>query len=321
MIRSTAFNAIRCLKSSWELTTRAPAALWGAGLILAMVDGCHSKSRSDEWEQPLRSSAALAEPGWSFETYESSTSMGPVMMLGILGFSIVFLVAYSALLAWLRVGYYNGVKTLMHGSQVGFGDMYGNTRNWLRTFLTSVLRGLVFLFLGFGGILLIVIPVAAFGSGGAALLGFLVWLVIALPVYIYVSLGLLFMVQAAAIDGLSPLQALAKSWSLADGNRGDLILMCLLQIALVIIGFLALCVGAIPATLLCQIMWIEAYVQATDDGSARAGGSRPERDSPRAPSGPEPAPTPAAPESSSSNREGTFDPGAWRGDLDVPHTD
>lgn len=314
MNRSSAFDAIRCLKSAWELTTRAPGALWGAGLILVLVDGCSSEFSTDGVDLGYHTEYV---DGAVVESWASN----PFVVGGALAIAFVMMVVFGLAIAFLRAGFYTGVRAVMQGHEVRFGQMFNNNQNWVPTFFAEVFRVLLIVLgmfiwaatFGFSALIL--------GPGGA-LAGAVGGLFILLPLFVYFHLGTTFMGHAAALEGLGPMQALARSWSLADGQRFSLIVMYVVQFGLAILGLLAMCLGIFPAAVLSQIMWVEAYVQATDQrppGSRSAGNSGSPSDPPSgnaAAAAPQ-DPTPRA----SFDEPGDFDPGGWRKDLDVPKED
>jgi hypothetical protein len=319
MHRSTAFEAFRCLKSAWALTARAPVALWGAGLVLIFVEGCSANYSSPgaPTDYNVQGNADGFDYSYSY-WYNEWLQENPMLVAGVIVVAFLLSILFGAFIAWIRAGYYKGVKSVMQGRPVQFGDMYANSANWLPTFLAEIVRA-VLLFLGMMcGLAALVIPAMLTGAAGGIIGGVLVLFLI-IPVYIYIALGTTFMTRAAAIDGLGPMQALSRSWDLADGSRGDLILMHLLQFIMALVGVVCCCVGVFPAAILAEIMWVEAYVQATDDGTINLAGSRPRSQAPDTRQA-EVMPDPEKEPEGESGEPGTFDPGAWRKDLDEPPT-
>lgn len=318
MHKSIAFQPTRALSSAWDLLMKAPLPLWVGGLILWVVQSLGSFGGG---------SGNIQVDGENPE--EMIWLILPLMFIGF-ALSIVVM----GVTAWLRVGYYNGVRTVMRDGDVEFDRLYKAEGRWLTVFLTLLLQG-VLAFAAALPLALVVLIAVLLGQGldvadggMAALIGLAVLLY--LPVFIYIQLGLILMVFPAALDGFGPVESLRESWSLAGGERMQLFLIGLLQFGLMLVGLLACCIGVIPAGILAEVMWCEAYVQATrdrDDGSwwidhrgrkddpgagddwdAGLGHARSAEAEPVARDA-EPEP-PASPEG--------FDPGGWRDGEDEP---
>ena len=318
MHKSIAFQPTRALSSAWDLLMKAPLPLWVGGLILMVVQSLGSFGGSGGNIQ--------------FDGDNPEELIWLILPLMFIGFALSVIV--MGVTAWLRVGYYNGVRSVMRDGEVEFDRLYKAEGRWLTVFLTLLLQGV----LSFAAVLpialvaLIAILVGeglGLADGGmAGLVGLVVFLY--LPVLIYVQLGLILMVYPAALDGFGPVESLRESWSLASGERLQLFLMGLLQFGLFMVGLLACCVGAIPAGILAEVMWCEAYVQATrdrDDGSwwvdHRGRTEAPDADDDwdaglghARSAETEPIPRDIEPESPGAP-EG-FDPGGWRDGEDEP---
>ncbi len=82
-----------------------------------------------------------------------------------------------------------------------------------------------------------------------------------LPVWLYVALGVSLTGEAVAIEGLGPVQALARSWNLARGNRMMLLAYLLVLMLFVVLGVCVFLVGMIVAGVLASIAHNESYLR------------------------------------------------------------
>ena len=145
-----------------------------------------------------------------------------------------------------------------------------------------------------------------------------------LPMLAYVFLGLAFAGPAAVLEDCTVAQAFGHSWDLAHGNRWQLLVFVLFSIVLVIAGLLLCCVGIVPATILINVMWCEAYIVATarpgaggSAGSATERGPDPRRGEP-SDQGLVDSSEPADLDPSAPATDEPFDPGRWREEADIP---
>ena len=56
------------------------------------------------------------------------------------------------------------------------------------------------------------------------------------------------------------LEPITKSWEMTSGNSANLMLFILVQIFLIIVGFICCCVGVFVAAVICEFAEIEAYL-------------------------------------------------------------
>ncbi len=322
MNKSIAFQPTRVLSSAWDLMTKAPLPLWVGGLIVVIVQGL----------------GGFGGGGGNIQIDGQDAEEWVWLIVPMMFISFGLSVLVMGVTAWLKTGYYNGVRTVMRDGDVEFDRLYRAEGRWLTVFLTMLLQGV----LTFAATLpLVLIVLAAIfagnamgidGGGRAGLILLVVLLYI--PVLVYVHLGLVLMVFPAALDGFGPVESMRESWALADGERLQLFLIGLLQFGLFLVGLLACCVGAIGAGILAEVMWCEAYVQATRDRDDRrwwidhrgkengpdeqdgwddgwSSGSPPQASGGAAPREVQPE-SPDAPEG--------FDPGGWRDAEDDPRS-
>ena len=321
-----AFNPIRALESAWKILMKAPLPMWVGGLILVAV----------------QSIAAIGgNPNLNLRMHHAWEPMIglliPMVMIG------VFVgVAVSLAVSWLSVGYFNGVATVMRTGDVEFEKLFDARGRWISMFLTRLLQGFLLVLsmlpLGFGPLMGVIAHQALGLAEGLSVLVGIGGFLVCLPICFYVGLGLLLAPYSVALEGTNPFEAIARSWALASGNRLMLLVFSLVTILMVIAGLLMCCAGLLPAAIMIEVMWVEAYVQATqvdnyDDWWIRTV-NRPRMSVPptaaaeipvesaledgpaeeRLPAtDPEPLP--------SEGVGGQFDPGGWREQADIPPID
>lgn len=252
MHKTEAFSPIRSLKSAIDLLMKAPLPLWVGGLIMVVVESIGS----------------FAGSGTDIHI-KGSEDIDHVLLLLIpmmlIGFALS--IAVMAATAWLKIGYFRSVETVMRTGTAEFEDIFRLRPNWLKMFLTILFQAL----LSVGIIVpmvLVIFLVAAVVDGldmdeGVGVGSVLIAMLAYIPVAAYFFLGIVLMPFPAALDNRGPMESLSDSWNLAKGVRINLFLMTLLQIALVLVGMLACCVGVIPASIVGYVMFCEAYIQAT----------------------------------------------------------
>jgi hypothetical protein len=86
---------------------------------------------------------------------------------------------------------------------------------------------------------------------------------VAVPVTIYVALGLVLGDIAVVIERLGPVGALERSWSLARGNRVPLFVYFFVTTLFSLVGVLACCIGVIVTRAIADLGTTEAYLLAT----------------------------------------------------------
>lgn len=167
---------------------------------------------------------------------------------------------------WLQIGYIRIQREILEGRAVKMGVLFSGGGAFLSVFLFFLLSALVGAIAGVVGFL----PAVVLGGIGylvsqqdGALVGGVVGalpLIIILP---YVSLGMLFGVHAVAIDGLGPVEALKRSWRIADGNRIQLIVVGIVAAILSFVGLLFCFVGLIVTIPVTNLAFTELYLRVT----------------------------------------------------------
>jgi hypothetical protein len=272
MTFADAYDPIRALQSAWKLIGRAPAPLIVGGLLLAF----------------------FGDGPWAMFRLEDHRSVD--LLWFVLGVGLCCGIAGLLLTSWLSVGLaLSTEKALVHGS-ARFEDLFESKGRFFDMVLTRVLLWLIgvamalplvllALFAAIGGEALDVpdglIALAVFGA-------VVVWL----PLFVYVTLGVSLAVQAVAIEGAKPTEALRRSWTIASGNRLRLLVYWLALWIFALIGLCFCCVGILFTDALTLIAANESYVQLVRGGQPA---SPPVMDAPPPPPPSEPYAPPAPP--------------------------
>lgn len=101
--------------------------------------------------------------------------------------------------------------------------------------------------------------------GGMLLHGLLVILGFALLVVpgVILALGLMLYPYYIVDRGLGPVEALKASWDATMGHKGKLFVLGLYSFGIALVGFLACCVGSLPAMAIISVAQAVVYVRLT----------------------------------------------------------
>lgn len=310
-----ALQPVRCLGSAWGLTKQSPAALWLAGLLIMVVGSMSTVL------DLLGMSPALVDLG-----------VRPVVQLGLfsdviyiywMGVNSVVAVVAGLALAWLRLGYYRGVRAAMRRDSVEFGDMFETAGRWWSFCFTSLLSAGLLLLASVPPFLVDFLGHMIGGTREEEMIAVLIGQLLYLPVWLYLVLGLTWMMQACALEELGPVASLKRSWQLARGKRWPILRLAVFTVVFGLLGFFACLVGMIPVIILVEIMWVESFVQITERPGTSTDEPSVDPELAGAPGelglGAEPAS--GATQAESRTGDGPFDPGAWRESADIPPID
>lgn len=260
---SEAFSISRAIGHGWEAFKRNPAA-WIIGGFLLSLTGQGGGGNSFN-NQSFQSSGdpSVDQFMQGMEAGLALTQLGIACFCGIVGLLIH---------AWVMPGFVRMSRDMVVNGSAEMGTLFGATDCFVRQLLWDLLVGIV----SFGAFVVAAIPgggllAAAFlvNDGGepnpALLIGGLVLLVlIAVPVLIYVGIGLMFGSYAIALEDSGPMDALERSWAMASGNRIHLFLFNLVTGLFNILGVCACCVGVWVTRPVVETGKVEAWLLATD---------------------------------------------------------
>lgn len=226
-----------------------------------------------------------------------------LMGLAVLAGGFLSLVLF-VLRVFVLPGY---LRTLMSATQgrrsadTLFGELFTSNDRFLPMLLWTLLHAAI----RFVCVCALLLPLLPFGLLGvladplAIKLAFLFialgyGLLVAIPAFLYVDLGLFFGEYRVAIDGRGPIEALKDSWQLASGHRLWLFLFRFLMWLVAALGVFAFVIGYFATRAIADGATMAAYLSYTrGDGPLETlGGASGE---PAGPDGSDSAPLPATP--------------------------
>ena len=257
-----AFSAGRLLQTGWDLVARAPVPLLLGAFLLMLVDACSGGSGqisppSGDWTGD--GSGGLGELEGMLE--ELGTATVVAVAGAIVGCGLLLQIAAWLAKSWLMVGWMRVHEEALVQGDADVATLFGGRDRFWPLALWYLLRG----FIRFGVAMvaltpgLLVIGAGAWGvwgEGGTGVAGDLLpfgvaggalMLALWLPAALYVEPGLALGDRAVVFAHLSPVDALDRSWELAQDHRLTLLGYQILGGFAVAIGWMACCVGAIPA--------------------------------------------------------------------------
>ncbi len=292
MSAKAAFNPFRSLYHGWEALKRVPLPLIVGGFLLNFSPGSGCSSGTDleellegvqglegfdegfDYNYSLGLDALQQASLLSSDPFGDLLAAGAGMIVGLLCFAVVAAVLLFALRAFLLPGWYRLHEETLRTSTSSFGTLFSGKDLFLDMALWLLLKGLIQL----GMLVVCLIPV-----GLMALLGLgmgMIWITIigglmscALMVVasLYVLPGLAYGGEAIALDGLGVMDALGRSWDIARGNRGWILLffyvIAAVQVALALTGVIFCVLGVLftgaAAAGMAAVAHTEAYLVYT----------------------------------------------------------
>lgn len=250
MTFADAYDPIRALTSSWRLLVRAPFALIIGGALLTLLGGG-------------------AELGLLF--HDDGHHDPAQIVFAVCTFGLCCGIGGLLLRSWLALGLANTTeKALVQGS-ARFEELFVSKGRFFEMVLVRVLRFLVLLALAIPFFMVLaagaIIASNDHVDDGLIGLGVLLSWLVYIPFYLFVVLGLSLAIQAVAIEGLQPTEALRRSWALAQGNRWRLLVYWLALCVFTLLGLCLCCVGVFGTGALAQIAANESYLQLTRPAS------------------------------------------------------
>lgn len=205
------------------------------------------------------------------------------LVLGVMAGTMLCALAVSLFFflvrAWLSVGWLRLHRAVVTEGEASVGPLFSGADRALDMILWRVMRGMIVL----GTTVVAASPalVLAYAAIDAkdmmmVALATLVGVVLVLPVTIYVGLGLYLGDHALVLEGLSPMEALERSWSLASGNRLSLLVfavaMGVVYLLAITAGVMMMCFGLVitgPLSVaLNELALSEAYLIAIEGEDA-----------------------------------------------------
>lgn len=259
MTFADAFNPFRSLGQSWKLLRIALLALLVAGTLLAVTDPGNAGGNAGV---QLNEKFNQHGQDWNATRKAVFALLASFYGLGVCCFGIVAFVLHS----WIWIGFANLVERLMRTGEGDIGVVF-ESRGRMPTMMITRLVGGTFELLCWIPFAL-AIAVGRLASGGMTVPVIFVLIVLAgglvsLCVYVYVGLGLSLAKPIVALEGLHPLDALSKSWTLARGNRIWLLWFFFVTRVFAWLGFCLCCVGVFVTNTMYFTARVESYLLLT----------------------------------------------------------
>ncbi|MFI5306281.1 MAG: hypothetical protein ACHQ53_02950 [Polyangiales bacterium] len=252
-----AFDVQRAVSHAFAAVRLAAGPMWVAGLLMSISDGCGGGPPSSWPSRHERAHFLLSRaPTGLRDLIAALDSSGKLavavgVIIGIILVALVLGACLFALNCWVTTGFIRlHVNVLEHTSEELAPLFTGRDRFWpmmgyklLAGFLVSGAA----IAAAWPGALLALAGVLG-KRVGVSIAGVGLMLLCAGPVLVYVALGTYLGELSVVLESASPVQALRRSFALANGNRlplmGFAIVSWLLQIAS-LVGLLLCCVGAL----------------------------------------------------------------------------
>lgn len=240
-----AYDPFRALGGAWSLVMRSPAPLIVGALILCLCD---------QWGL-----------GLNLEDGHFAWLLGPILAVCCL-----LVVGLWVLSCLVTIGLAEAVRRAARGEPERFGVLFEARGRLVDQLLASLLRGLAWLAISLPFAVMVAGPIAL----GAALdheaagivLGVLGGLAY-LPLWIWLWLGLVFVPEAVAFEGRTPLEAFRHSFELARGHRLQLLVYALVLWVLGVAGFCLCLVGVFLTAPWARLAWFESYQRLLEEPS------------------------------------------------------
>lgn len=259
MTFADAFDPFRSLGSSWKLLRAAPLALLIGGVLLFFTDpGGSGGNLGGQFQKEYDQHAG---------DLDAAARALVVILAGMVGFGLCCWAIVAFLVhSWIWIGFANAVERALRTGTSDVGAVF-DPRGRMPTMLITRLVGGLFE-------LLCWIPFAlAIGAGfllrGGERFPF-VFVALALTgwfvsfcIWAYVGLGLSLAKPVVALEGLHPLDALNKSWTLVRGHRLRLLWFYLVTVVVALLGFCLCCIGAFGTYTLYYTARVESYLLLT----------------------------------------------------------
>jgi hypothetical protein len=252
-----AYDPIRALQSSWKALSRSPLPLLVGGVLLTLFDGHGGGSG------PFR----IEQHHHVHDLHEAWMALRPTLPFA--GICCCFGIAIFLFGSWVRVGFANTVESVVARGRATVGQLFESKGR----FGNIVFARIVVLLIHVATTLPLIAAVllVAFATRGFErheelafflIPAFLVWF----PVWVYVALGLSLVDQAAALEGLPPVDCLKRSWSLVSGHRWMLLLYWIVGFVFSALGCCLCCIGVFLTNTLFETAKSESYLALVRGG-------------------------------------------------------
>jgi len=250
-----AYDPFRALQTSWQAVKQAPLPLLVGGGVLVITNG---------------GSGGGGNFGSSFQDKNLDWDVLAPMIVGIVGLGLCLGIVFFVISSWVRIGFANSVEEVLRTGQGDVGRVFDGKGRLGPMILSRLLCGLIFIatMLPLG----LVVLFAALATSGfhqnegvgwaIGIVGMLLWL----PIFFYVWLGLLLADQAVALEGLQPVDSIRRSWSLVQGHRWMLLWYSIVTGLFAAVGLCACCIGIFLTGSMTEVAKSESFLALTRGG-------------------------------------------------------
>ena len=242
-----AYDPGKALGLGFEALKKAPAPILLGGLLVQCGQGTGStlgdltgQSDSPAWTGDW--AGALER----IDSYGDGSLVLAILLATLcVGAGLLLVFFYQA---WIQSGFIRLHREVLSSGRGRLSTLLASIDAFWPMLRWKILKS--FVMLGTGtvsaapGGLLVLLGYAG-DSTATTLLGLLLLLALALPVTLYVALGLYFGPWLVVLDGLRARVALERSWEMARGRRVHLLVFILVMSLFSLLGMLLFCVGVV----------------------------------------------------------------------------
>jgi len=249
-----AFDPFRSIQAAWKLLKQTPLTVLIGGLLLGFLDSGHGGfGYGDNWSSH--------RGDWNLEQRFEDAVPWLVIFLPIM--CCIGLVMFLAS-CWLQVGFARAIEIGLRTGRDEAGKVFEGAGRFVQMviarFLGALICGATVLPLVAVGFALWFVERQHHVGGGALVLLGVLALVLWVPLFLYIVLGLVLVIPVIAYEEVRPTAGIARSWQLASGNRLRLLWFWLVMAIFSGIGCCACCIGAFLTVPMAQVMRFEAYL-------------------------------------------------------------
>lgn len=253
---SEAFSPTRAISHGIEGLKRQPVGVLLGGFLMMITQG--GGGGGGNFAPPM-------EDGQSPEMTAAFAAIALVVFVVVAVLGVVFWLARS----FLHTGWIRMHRDLVVGGQAEVGTLFSGKDAFGRMALWKLLKGVIVMGTMLaavipGGLVMLLAMVESVGEVALVLGGVLMVLTV-VPVAVYVGLGLSLGEFAVALEEARPMEALERSWDLANGNRWTLLGFYIVTSMFAFVGFLACCIGVFVTRAIADVGTTESYLLATRD--------------------------------------------------------
>jgi hypothetical protein len=269
--RSVAFDAVAGIRSGMDGFRRAWPILFVGGCIKGCTEGGATGNPGGATQLgDAGSGGAMPRWDWDPRTLGITAAVAVVVVVLIV---VVVAVVY-ALRAWFIPGWLRVHEQVLRTGATDWSVLFSGADRFVPMLVWSLLRS----FIGVGALMLPAVPGLALAywayanhQSALGLFGVALAVLLAVPVGVYVGLGLVFGEYLVVFDQRSAVDALEESWAMARGQRLQIVVfgvtLWFARMIATLAGFCLLCVGSLVtspiALAIHDYAWTRAFLLLT----------------------------------------------------------